>query len=135
MTEYAAPLCTIIAGPNGAGKSTVVQDLNSPGEFVNADEYSRRINPFHPKYAALMAAGKEVLDRLHTLIAHQQSFHYETTLSSHQALSLMANARQAGYQVNLVFLLLETPALNIARNDDDNIRQHKSGPNSSYSHQ
>ena len=56
-----------------------------------------------------------VLERLDELIAERQSFHWETTMSSHQALHLLAKAAKAGFQTNLVFVVLENVALNIAR--------------------
>jgi predicted ABC-type ATPase len=109
-----APVCTIVAGPNGSGKSTLIPYLSPPGEMVNADEIARLLNPDHPE-AASLPAGRAVLARLGELIEQRQSFCWETTLSSQQGLHLMAKAGQAGFQTNLVFVLLEDPALNIAR--------------------
>lgn len=114
MTSGFVPICTIVAGPNGAGKSTIIRELAPPGEFVNADDYARRINP-QDVQAASTAAGRQVVFRLSELIRDQQSFSYETTLSSHQSLNLMATARAAGFKVELAFVLLRSPELHVAR--------------------
>lgn len=108
------PICTVIAGPNGSGKSTVSRDLNPPGEMVNADDFARRINPHRPEVAST-AAGRQVLLRLNELIEQRQNFSYETTLSSNQALGMMRKAREAGFRVELAFVLLRSADLNIAR--------------------
>jgi predicted ABC-type ATPase len=112
--EPPRPVCTIFGGANGSGKSTLIQSMAPPGELVNADEIARLIDRARPENASL-AAGRMVLERLDELIAERQSFHWETTLSSHQALHYMAKARMAGFQTNLVFVVLENVALNIAR--------------------
>ncbi len=114
VDESFSAVCTILAGPNGSGKSSIFEALKPPGEFVNADVYARRINPEHPEDASL-AAGKSVLRRLDELIEKRGNFVYETTLSSNQAITLMRNARQADYQVGLVFVALATADLNVLR--------------------
>lgn len=108
------PVCTVFGGANGSGKSTLIRSMAPPGELVNADEIARLLDRAHPESASL-AAGRMVLERLDELIAERQSFHWETTLSSHQALRHMVKARDAGFQTNLVFVVLESVALNIAR--------------------
>ena len=112
--EGFSAVCTILGGPNGSGKSSIFEALNAPGEFVNADVYARRVAPDNPEGASL-AAGKAVLRRLDELIANREDFVYETTLSSNQAIALMRNARQADYQVGLVFVALATADLNVLR--------------------
>jgi predicted ABC-type ATPase len=114
VTKLFAPICTILAGPNGAGKSTIVQDLAPAGEIVNADDYARRISP-HDVEAASAAAGRAIIERLYVLIENRQSFNYETTLSSHQSLSLMHNARNAGFEVEMAFVVLRSADLHVAR--------------------
>lgn len=114
IESVVAPLCTVFGGANGSGKSTIIRSMAPPGELVNADEIARLINPRFPESVSI-AAGRRVLERLDELVAGQQSFHWETTLSSHQALHYMSKARAAGFQINLVFVLLEDPALNLAR--------------------
>lgn len=49
------------------------------------------------------------------MIAQRQTFIYETTLSSHQSLSLIRQCQEAGYDIELVFVILRTVELNILR--------------------
>lgn len=109
--------CTILGGTNGSGKSTIYEEAVRPqieGEFVNADILARRISPYAPESASLRA-GKQVIARLRNLITARQSFVHETTLSSHQSLGVMRRARDAGYHVGLIFVVLDNVELNVLR--------------------
>ena len=109
--------CTILGGTNGSGKSTIYEEAVRPqieGEFVNADIIARRISPEAPE-AASLRAGKQVIVRLDDLITKRQNFVHETTLSSRQSLTVMRQARAAGYQVGLIFVVLHSVELNILR--------------------
>jgi predicted ABC-type ATPase len=109
--------CTILGGTNGSGKSTIYEEAVRPqieGEFVNADIIARRISPEAPE-AASLRAGKQVVVRLDDLITKRQNFVHETTLSSRQSLAVMRQARAAGYQVGLIFVVLHSVELNILR--------------------
>lgn len=114
MTLGFVPTCTILAGPNGAGKSTIVEELAPDGEVVNADDYARRLNPNNPATVSY-AAGRAVLERIAALITDRQSFNYETTLSSKQSIDVMVQAQRAGFRIGLVFLVLRSPDLHVAR--------------------
>ena len=107
-------ICTIFGGPNGSGKSSLFGALSLSGEFVNADAIASKISPENPE-AVSIQAGRQVLRRLDELIAAGQGFVYETTLSSHQSIDLMRRARDAGYEVDLVFVTLNSPDLNVER--------------------
>lgn len=109
-----APKCTIFGGTNGSGKSALFEIIQPDGEFVNADSIARRLNPVAPDRAA-MQAGRAVLRRLQFLIGARRDFIYETTLASHQALSVMVRARGAGYQIGLVYVALDDVELHIKR--------------------
>lgn len=116
MSEHPfSPICTILAGANGSGKSSAAELwLNLPGETVHADQLARLIDPQDPE-AVSIAAARAALARLDELIEQRQSFNFETTLSSHQAIRLMERAVAAGYRVELVFVVLETIELHILR--------------------
>lgn len=107
-------VCTIFGGPNGSGKSSIFDALAPPGEFVNTDVVARRINPDNPE-AASLAAGREALRRLHDIIDKRHDFAFETTLSSNQSLTLMRKARDAEYEVGLVFVALANADLSVER--------------------
>jgi predicted ABC-type ATPase len=109
--------CTILGGTNGSGKSTIYEQaarLQVEGEFVNADVFARQISPDAPE-AASLRAGKQVVIRLDDLIEKRQNFVHETTLSSRQSLQVMRQARAAGYQIGLIFVVLHSVELNVLR--------------------
>jgi len=108
------PVCTIIGGPNGSGKSTIYGSLVPPGRFLNGDVIARSINPDRPE-AASLAAGRQTLVELARAIRERETFAYETTLSSRQSIELMREAKQAGYEVGLVFVTLNSADLNVER--------------------
>lgn len=75
----------IIAGCNGAGKTTasftILPDIINCKEFVNADEIARGISPFQPEKMAF-EAGRIMLNRINELLNENETFAFETTLSS-----------------------------------------------------
>ena len=105
--------CVILGGPNGAGKTSLYKKILLPGVFVNAIIASK-IDDKNPE-AASLAAGRRVLSLLDELLFEELDFTYETTLSSHQAISLIKRARRCGYEIGLVFIALETADLHVMR--------------------
>ncbi len=99
----------IIAGPNGAGKTTAAQiifpEMLNVIEFVNADEIARGLSPFNWEGVAF-EAGRIMIKRIQQLLDEHKTFALETTLSSKNYLRLIANAKQSGYKVVLIFLWL-----------------------------
>lgn len=118
MTEALRPQVIVIAGPNGAGKSTtapaLVRDLFGVVEFVNADLIAQGLSAFDTEAVAFQA-GKVMLRRLHQLASQQKDFAFETTLSTRSYAPWLADMEERGYEVNLVFLWLPSPAVAIAR--------------------
>lgn len=100
------PSLTIVAGPNGAGKSTLVEEAqrdNLPvGPFVNPDIIAANLDG--PESSKAARAGREALRHQDELISNRQSFTRETTLTGNSALKTMQRAKDAGYQVNLLFV-------------------------------
>lgn len=113
------PSVVILAGPNGAGKSTVAPMLLletrlDMGQFINADDIARERAPSDPASVAV-AAGREMLARLHELARQRQSFAFETTLASRHFSGWLEGLLEAGYSVHLLFLWLSSPQLARAR--------------------
>lgn len=101
----------IIAGPNGAGKTTFAREL-LPNEancpiFVNADLIAAGLAPFAPETAAVQA-GRVMLAELGRHFQAGQSFAFETTLSGRAYLRHIQRWQAAGYQVELLFLKLNS---------------------------
>ena len=113
------PSVVILAGPNGAGKSTAAPFLlgGAPLDmrlFINADEIAAKRSPADPARAAI-AAGREMLSRLHELAQDRQSFAFETTLASRHFAPWLRGLVESGYSVDILFLWLPTPDLAVAR--------------------
>lgn len=101
----------IIAGCNGAGKTTasftILPEIIDCKEFVNADEIAKGLSPFQPETVAF-EAGRIMLNRINTLLADNQSFAFETTLSTRSYKNKVLDAQQKGYTVTLLFFWLQT---------------------------
>lgn len=108
----------VIAGCNGAGKTTtsyaVLPEMLNCKEFVNADEIARGLSPFQPETVSFQAA-RIMLNRMRELLKLISEFGFETTLASRSYASLIANAKQEGYSVTLVYFFLESVDLAKAR--------------------
>jgi predicted ABC-type ATPase len=112
------PSLTILGGPNGAGKSTaapaVLQDVLAAGAFVNADTIARGLSGFDVESVALQA-GRIMLQRLDELFGQRVDFAFETTLASRTFAPFIRTARAAGYDVQLVYVWLNSADLCIER--------------------
>ena len=90
----------IIAGCNGAGKTTasytILPEILDCQEFVNADEIARGLSPFRPENASIQA-GRLMLTRIKDLIASQEKFAFETTLSTKTYVGLIETAKDLAY--------------------------------------
>jgi predicted ABC-type ATPase len=110
------PVLTLIAGPNGSGKSTLTRFVGFEGRehLIDPDAVARDINPSNP-VAAAIEAGRQVSMRIREYLLSGTSFAVETTLSGRSIMTLMAEARSRGYEIDLAFIALESPDESIAR--------------------
>lgn len=108
----------IIAGCNGAGKTTasftVLPEMLNCKEFVNADEMAKGLSPFNPEGVALQA-GRLMIERVLQLMRDQETFAFETTLSTRSYVKLVKMAQKQGYYVSLLFFSLATPEQAVKR--------------------
>lgn len=99
----------IIAGCNGAGKTTasftILPEIIECKEFVNADEIAKGLSPFQPEKVSF-EAGRIMLKRIKELLNKNESFGFETTLSTKSYKNKIINAKQNGYTVTLLFFWL-----------------------------
>lgn len=99
----------MIAGPNGAGKTTMalelIKDTTEFFEYLNADEIAKGLAPLHPESVAL-SASKLMIKRLKELVDAERSFVFETTASGVVYASYLKEAKQRGYEINVVYLWL-----------------------------
>jgi len=118
MSEASAPNVVVLAGPNGAGKSTtgpaLLRDTLGITEFVNADTIAQGLSAFAPEGAAI-EAGRVMLRRIHELAEGRTDFAFETTLASRTFASWLADLREEGYRVHVIFLWLPSASFAVDR--------------------
>ena len=100
----------IIAGCNGAGKTTasftILPEIIKCKEFVNADEIAKGLSPFQPEKVAF-ESGRIMLNRIDELLKENESFAFETTLSTRSYKNKIKTAREKGYTITLLFFWLQ----------------------------
>jgi len=104
----------IISGCNGAGKTTasytILPDIINCKEFVNADEIAKGLSPFQPEKVAF-EAGRIMINRINELLRENETFAFETTLSTRSYRNKIINAKSQGYSVILLFFWLNNVTL------------------------
>ena len=100
----------IIAGCNGAGKTTasftILPEIINCKEFVNADEIAKGLSPFQPEKVAF-ESGRIMLNRINELLKDNESFAFETTLSTRSYKNKILEAKEKGYTTTLLFFWLQ----------------------------
>ena len=108
----------VIAGPNGSGKTTFAKEFLPSyarcKEFVNADLIAGGLSPFAPE-AAVVRAGRLLLEQIELLANRRSDFGFETTLSGVTYASLLRRLKDQGYQVHLFFLWIPSVEVALAR--------------------
>jgi predicted ABC-type ATPase len=110
------PLLTIIAGSNGCGKSTLTssaRDKFQQNPVLDPDAIAKSIQETLTSNNS--EAGKHVLRLAEELIAAQQSFTVETTLSGNTYLRMATRAKDAGFSIMVVFVGTTSVEINIER--------------------
>ena len=104
----------IIAGCNGAGKTTasftILPEIINCKEFVNADEIAKGLSPFQPEKVAF-ESGRIMLKRIDELLKENESFAFETTLSTRSYKNKIKTAHEKGYTITLLFFWLQNVEL------------------------
>lgn len=97
----------IIAGCNGAGKTTasytILPEIIECKEFVNADEIAKGLSPFQPEKVSF-EAGRIMLKRIDELLNENESFAFETTLSTKSYKNKVLSAKKNAYTVTLLLV-------------------------------
>lgn len=104
----------VLAGANGAGKSTFQKLYLQSLPFVNADLLAKSFFPDDPEgqsYAAARLA-KQLRENL---LSRGISFCFETVFSHPSKIDFVARAKGLGYEINMIYIHLEMPDLNVAR--------------------
>jgi predicted ABC-type ATPase len=116
------PRLLIIAGPNGSGKSTayeqsVVELRGRAFRIINPDLLAKRLRD--SETASESEAGLEAVRRieawLETSILAGHSVGVETVLSTDKYRRLVSKAKSLGFEVQLIYVMLESVDLNVER--------------------
>ena len=110
------PSLYILAGANGSGESTISK-VFLPAQglvYINPDDIVRELCAQRPENAKI-AAGKETLRRIDTLLAEGVSFAMESTLSGSSYVNMLKRARELGYKTSIIYAFVESPEICIAR--------------------
>lgn len=115
------PELYIISGSNGSGKTTasytLLPEMLDCREFVNSDEFAKSLSPFDPS-AASVQASRFMLQKIHYLLDLSADFCIETTLATRSLTGIIAQAKDLGYSVTLIYFWINSPELAIARVKD-----------------
>lgn len=107
----------MFAGPNGSGKTTLHNKLVSQGldfgHYLNADDMARELGG--DPAAAAAAAQLAVRDKRVALMQAGADYCFETVMSHRSHVDHLIEARASGYQVQLIYVALEDPKLNLWR--------------------
>ena len=106
----------LLAGGNGAGKSTFYRTRLEPlgMAFINADVLAQQLYPNEAEKRSYDAA--KIAENLRLeLLTEGRSFCFETVFSHPSKIDFIAKAKILGYEIVLVYIHLETAALNQAR--------------------
>ena len=109
LTDFSRPRILVFAGPNGSGKSTISRGFPICGTYVNADEIKRV-----SQCTDLEAAQEAELIR-NMLLEGRKDFTFETVLSTDRNLKLLRQAKEQGYEIQVVFVLTSNPCINVSR--------------------
>jgi predicted ABC-type ATPase len=110
----------VIAGVNGAGKSSVAGETfrQSGADYYNPDEAARLLvtaNPNLTQTEANSAAWHEGVRLLKRAIDEKLDFAFETTLGANTIPRLLRQAANAGVEIYVWYVGLESAELHIAR--------------------
>ncbi|AFY96733.1 zeta toxin family protein [Chamaesiphon minutus] len=111
------PILTIIAGANGSGKSTLTKRIAGDISLIDPDAIAKEIDPLNPSSAAI-AAARQALILCQQYTRAEQSFTIETTLAGNTYLNLMREVKQRGWTVELIYIGIDNPNINVLRVGD-----------------
>ncbi len=112
------PTIYVIAGCNGAGKTTFAMEFLAKAvrclRFLNPDEIARGLSPLKPSASAFQAA-RLLLAQVKECLRRRATFALETTLSGKTYIRQLQLAHQLGFEIELHYLWLSSPAQALAR--------------------
>ena len=103
------PEIIVFAGPNGSGKSTITKLAKIIKPYINADDIKSSLH-----CSDIEAAQKATLMR-ESYVNNNESFSFETVLSTSRNLDLLIKAKQKGYFIRVIYVLTVNSQINVYR--------------------
>ena len=105
------PEIIVFAGPNGSGKSTITGVAYTKGirYYINADEIKRST------LCSDMEAAIKAESLREEALQERKDFIFETVLSTERNLNLLRRAKEHGYFIRCIYVLTNSPKVNILR--------------------
>ena len=103
------PEVIVFAGPNGSGKSTITKMAKTVGVYINADDIKRS------SLCTDLEAAQKAEELREQAIKERKDFTFETVLSTDRNLNLLRRAKETGYFVRCIYVLTDSPLINVAR--------------------
>ena len=104
-----APKLIIVGGPNGSGKTTfALNHASLTGiRYIGADAIAASISPKDPVAARIQAARQFIVD-IDEGLKHRRPMIVESTLSGKSMARVLIKARDAGFQISVLLLFLDS---------------------------
>ncbi|MCM3001355.1 zeta toxin family protein [Paenibacillus cellulositrophicus] len=112
-----SPILYVFAGNNGSGKSTIrnlIIDRLGISVNIDPDALARSIDADQPE-SRKISAGKKAIKLARDCIENKRDFSVETTLAGGNAIRLMKEAKNKGFEVTMFYVGLGDYRLNIER--------------------
>lgn len=103
------PEIIVFAGPNGSGKSTIMRMAKIIEPYINADDIKRT------NYCSDLEAAKRAEELRETTLDSNNSFTFETVLSTERNLNLLKRAKAKGYFIRCIYVLTADVNINVFR--------------------
>ncbi len=99
----------VFAGPNGSGKSTTTEMIKKVGQYINADEIVKSTGCDN------LTAAQMAEKMRNSCIDNNKDFTFETVMSTPRNLELLKRAKEQGYFIKSIFVLTDSPQVNVNR--------------------
>lgn len=122
LASTEAPAFLIVGGPNGSGKSSAYQDTDIEANgrsvwIINPDLLTARIREVES--LELLEANRAAVERIEAWLDASIDVHktvgVETVLSTAKYRRLVTKAKAHGYEVWLIYVVLDSPDRNVER--------------------
>ena len=106
----------VVAGPNGCGKTTFVREYleSYPYPYISADDIAETMDSDSIDDVRF-EAGREFFTQVDAHLSNGDNFIVESTLSGLMFKKVLNKAREASYDISILFIFLGSPEACVAR--------------------